>query len=116
VVGGVGTLLDMGLYAGLRNLGVWHWPALALSFGTGVAVGFYLTRRWVFDQKGSGWQRHFVRFIAVILVMYFVNGLVIEGIYKLLPLRMGRNIIARGLAAVGTFPLSFYLHRRISFS
>lgn len=106
----------MGLYAGLRNLGVWHWPALALSFGTGVAVGFYLTRRWVFDQKGNGWQRHFVRFIAVILVMYFVNGLVIEGIYKLLPLRMGRNIIARGLAAVGTFPLSFYLHRRISFS
>ncbi len=116
VVGGVGTLWDIGVYAGLRWFSMPHWPALALSFGSGVAIGFVLTRLWVFGVRGKEWKGQMFRFLVVIGVMYLVNGLCMEGLFVLLPAFSGRSAVARVLAAGGTFPLSYLLHRRISFA
>lgn len=92
-----------------------HWPALALSFGTGVAIGFWLTRRWVFQNGSPFWKGQLFRFLLVIGVMYAVNGLLIEGLYRIFPPGAWRSVVARGLAAASTFPLSYTLHRRFSF-
>lgn len=116
VVGGLGTLLDIGLYSTLRLFGVWHWVALALSFGTGVAIGFILTRRWVFQQRGPTWEGQLLRFLLVVGIMYFLNGILMEGLYWLLPAFTGRSFFVRGLAATGSLPISFTLHRRVSFA
>lgn len=116
MVGGTGTLWDVGLYAALRWMALPHWPALALSFGSGVVIGFVLTRSWVFGAQGAGWAGQMVRFLLVIGIMYVLNGLCMEGLYVLLPAFSGRSAAARLLAAGGTFPLSYLLHRRISFA
>lgn len=116
MVGGLGTLWDVGVYAGLRWLAFPHWPALAMSFGSGVALGFVLTRFWVFGIRGTGWVGQIFRFLTVIGIMYVLNGLCMEGLYVLLPAFSGRSAVARLLAAGGTFPLSYLLHRRVSFA
>lgn len=116
MVGGAGTLLDLGLYSVLRFFGVWHWIALALSFGAGITVGFILTRRWVFQQRGPAWEKQLLRFLIVVGIMYFVNGFFMEGLYWLLPAFTGRSFFVRGLAAMGALPISFTLHRRVSFA
>lgn len=116
MVGSLGTLLDIGIYAGLRKMGMWHWHALAISFTTGIVIGFLLTRLWVFERHGTPWKGQLLRFLLVILVMYFVNGLAIQYLYVLLPAAVWRSFAARSLAALGTFPLSYMLHRRISFA
>lgn len=99
----------------LYRAGMSHWPALALSFGTGVAVGFWLTRRWVFQNDSPVWRGQLFRFLVVIGIVYAVNGLLIEGLYLLFPATVWRGIVARGLAAAGTLPISYTLHRRFSF-
>ncbi|MCX8112967.1 MAG: GtrA family protein [Bacteroidia bacterium] len=116
LVGGTGTLLDLGIYTGLRFLGVWHWLALAVSFGTGIAIGFVLTRSWVFRNADPAWEKQLGRFLLVVLVIYFLSGLLMEGLYWLLPTFTGRSLVIRGIAALGSLPLSFTLHRRVSFA
>ncbi|MCS7189019.1 MAG: GtrA family protein [Bacteroidia bacterium] len=115
IVGGGGTLWDVGVYALLRNLGMGHWLSLTISFGTGVLIGFYLTRKWVFESQEVRWHGQLVRFLLVIGLIYFLNGLVMEGLYMVLPAMRWRAAVARGFAALGTFPVSFVLHKRISF-
>ncbi|MCS7153044.1 MAG: GtrA family protein [Bacteroidia bacterium] len=116
VVGGLGTLLDIGIYSGLRFLSIWHWVALAVSFTTGITVGFILTRRWVFRSTDPLWERQLLRFLIVVGIMYFVNGLIMEGLYWILPAFAGRSLVVRGAAAATALPLSFTLHRRVSFA
>ncbi len=115
MVGGLGTLLDIGLYGLLHRAGLSHWPALTLSFGTGVAIGFWLTRRWVFQNDSPAWKGQLLRFLLVIGLMYVLNGLLIEGLYRIFPPMAWRGLFARGTAAASTFPLSYLLHRRFSF-
>lgn len=116
VVGGTGTLIDIGLYSVLRFFGMWHWLALSISFGTGVALGFILTRLWVFQRRGSAWEGQLVRFLLVVGIMYFVNGFLMEGLYTIIPAFVGRSFFVRGGAAVISLPISFALHRRVSFA
>jgi putative flippase GtrA len=115
-VGGVATLVDMGVYGMLTHLGgVEHWIALAVSFGTGVITNFGLSRQWAFEAKVEKWHRQFIRFLVVIGVIYLVNGWFMRGLYLIWPSMLWRNFWVRGVAAIGTLPLSYYLHRRVSF-
>lgn len=87
-----------------------------MSFSTGVILGFVLSRYWVFQNQSPYWRGQFMRFILVIGVMYIINSLLMQGLYWFLPPFIGRSSVVRGLAAVSAFPLSFALHRRISFA
>lgn len=93
-----------------------HWLALGLSFSGGVAIGFVLTRMWVFHSQSPAWRQQLLRFILVIGLMYLVNGMIMEGLYLILPAFTGRSLFVRGLAATASLPISFTLHRRVSFA
>lgn len=116
IVGGSGTLLDLITYSGLRFLGLRHWLALAISFGIGIVFGFFLSRNWVFRSKDPQWEGQLLRFMLVIAFLYVLNGLVMEGLYWLIPAFAGRSFVIRGVSAFGLLPLSFTLHRRVSFA
>ncbi|MDT7942438.1 MAG: GtrA family protein [Bacteroidota bacterium] len=115
VVGGLATLLDMGVYAVLTHMGVRHWAALGVSFGVALVVGFGLSRVWAFRAKEGQWYWQFFRFLIVAVVMYFVSGWLMQGLYMIWPPMMWRNFWVRGVAAIGTLPLSYYLSRRFTF-
>ncbi|MEN2992127.1 MAG: GtrA family protein [Bacteroidia bacterium] len=115
VVGGGGTLWDIGWYGFLRYVGLAHWPSLALSFGSGVILGFLFSRWWVFQQSGN-LPAQLLRFLAVIAFMYLLNGLIMAGLYKVIGGWKLQGWIVRGFSAALTFPLSYLLHRRISFA
>lgn len=116
IVGGSGTLIDLLTYSGLRFLGLRHWIALAISFGVGVVIGFVLTRHWVFRSRDPQWEGQLVRFVLVILFLYCLNGVVMEVLYRIVPAFAGRSFFVRGLSAVSLLPVSFTLHRRVSFA
>ncbi|MCX7606517.1 MAG: GtrA family protein [Bacteroidia bacterium] len=114
-VGGVGTVWDIGFYTLIRSFGIAHWPALSLSFGSGTLIGFFLTRYWVFRIETGPWKGQFLRFWMVIGLVYILNGLLMEGLYLLLPIGRWQGFMARTLAAAAILPVSFTLHRRVSF-
>ncbi len=115
-MGGTATLVDIGVYTVLTHLfDVEHWRALGLSFFAGIVTNFGLSREWAFQAKGERWYGQFVRFLVVVGVIYLVNGWLMRGLYETWPLMVWRGFWVRGIAAVGTLPLSYYLHRRITF-
>ena len=110
------TLVDLGLYTGLTHLaGMEHWVALGLSFIAGIVVNFSIARAWAFQTRGGRWHRQFFRFLLVAGVMYLVNGWLMQGLYEVWPLIAWRNFWVRGVSAMGTLPLSYYLLRRFTF-
>ncbi|MDW8236182.1 MAG: hypothetical protein RMK98_06150 [Bacteroidia bacterium] len=58
-----------------------------------------------------------MRFLFVVAVVYLLNGATMEGLYALFPLWMPwRSFWVRSVAALTVFPLSYILHRRVSFA
>jgi len=115
-VGGVATLVDIGVYTVLTHLfSVEHWSALGLSFLAGIATNFGLSREWAFRAKSQKWYGQFFRFLLVVGVIYLVNGWLMRGLYGVWPPMVWRGFWVRGVAAMGTLPLSYYLHRRFTF-
>lgn len=116
MVGSVGTVWDIFWYGFLRKGGLDHWMAFSLSFSTGVALGFVLSRGWVFARKGGAWLPQLFRFFLVMGVIYGLNGWLSRELFMVLPLGSLRGFVARGVAAATIFPLSYYLHRHYSFA
>lgn len=79
VVGMLGTLIDLALFAALH--GLLGAPALAantLSYSAGIANNYFFHRRWTFaarQQKGSG--RQFSQFVGVSLSAMAANHLIV---------------------------------------
>jgi len=48
IVGASNTILSLGVYAALLQLGVWYLAASAVSYGVGMVNGFLWNRRWTF--------------------------------------------------------------------
>jgi len=107
LVGCVNSLASYLVFAGLLRMG-WHY-ALATLGGSacGMALGFRLHGRFVFDHPGRG---RFLRFSLIFISLY---GLSI-GIQALARLAMN-GYLAGAVAASCTIPVSFLLNRTFVF-
>jgi putative flippase GtrA len=106
----------MSLYGTLRHLlELESWYALGLSFGAGILTNFGLSRNWAFGAKAEKWYWQFGRFLGVISLIYIVSGWITQGLYAVWPIMPGRSFWVRGASAIGTLPLSYALHKWVSF-
>jgi putative flippase GtrA len=103
IVGSVNTLVSYLIFAGLLRVG-WHYTLATLAGCTcGMALGFRLHGRFVFEHPGRG---RFMRFALFFIALY---GLSI-GIQALA--RKAMNGYLAGVAAASiTIPASFFLNR-----
>ena len=77
-VGGLGTLLDLGLLTVLKQSGFPTLAANSLSFSAGVANNFILNRRWTFaDASVAPWSSQLARFTLVSLIGLALNNAII---------------------------------------
>jgi len=74
-VGGLGTLLDLGLLTVLKLSGFPTLAANSLSFSAGVVNNFILNRRWTFAGVSPlPWNRQLTRFGLVSLIGLALNN------------------------------------------
>ena len=74
-VGGLGTLLDLGLLTVLKLSGFPTLAANSLSFSAGVVNNFILNRRWTFaDASPLPWTSQLTRFGSVSLIGLALNN------------------------------------------
>lgn len=113
-VGGINTLVALGLFAGLWTL--WgdrlhYLGVLVLTYAVAIVVGFTLQRRFVFKVRGS-WVLDFSRYTLVQLVALGVNSVVLT----LLVHGAGAPVIPAQVLALGIVVVSTYVaHRYFSF-
>lgn len=87
--------------------------SLALSFFLGVMVNFLITRYFVFFESKLPPYKQFLRFVSVAIVGFFANlallKIFIQDFHMYPP-------VARPLAALSLFFLSYFVHKFFSFS
>jgi putative flippase GtrA len=87
--------------------------SLAVSFSLGVIVNFLITKYLVFVESETSALKQFLRFTAVAIVGFFANLGVIELFihsFNMYP------PVARPLAALSLFFVSYFVHKFFSFS
>lgn len=73
MVGVVNTLIGLSvMYLLLHGLGLSYWLSTFLGNSVGACVSFLLNRRFTFRSDGSV-LKGFIRFVAVILICYFLS-------------------------------------------
>jgi putative flippase GtrA len=93
----------------LRNFSL----SLGISFFLGVLVNFLVTKFLVFSESTTSTSKQFFRFVAVAILGFFANLMVIEIFVH------SFNIyppIARIAAALSLFFASYFVHKFFSFS
>ena len=69
VVGGVSTVIDMGILKICTVVGWPYWLALALGFSAGTVNGYFMNSRWTFRYKTKGKEGlKFSQFAVVSLI------------------------------------------------
>ena len=93
----------------LRNSTV----SLAISFFLGVVVNFLITRHLVFHQSKSHPSKQFFRFVLVAIIGFFANLAIVDILIRYFGMYPP---LARPLAALSLFFISFFIHKIFSFS
>ncbi len=87
--------------------------SLFLSFFLGVLVNFVITRYFVFAESKLSPYKQFFRFITVAMVGFFANLVMLKFFIQQIHLYPP---VARPLAALSLFFLSFFVHKFFSFN
>lgn len=61
------------VFLGLLQMGAPYLPAMSLTYGTGVALGFLANRHWTFGQHGSDVARTLRRYLVAYALGYLLN-------------------------------------------
>ena len=108
IVGCVNTAFSYSVYAVGIYLGIVYWLASFIALVMGIVFSFFTQGRLVFRTSVTG---RFPLFVAVWLILYFVNVFFVWGIHLI-----GFNYYIAGLIAlVPTVLLSFLLNHRVVF-
>ena len=77
-VGGIGAVLDMGLYTIIITLTSLNYLfANAISFSIGTIVVYILQKNWTFQCQDDKNVLLFSKFIGVVLITYLLNNLIL---------------------------------------
>ncbi len=104
LVGGVGYLINLAVFALVTGLGVHHVLAAIVAFCVAVTNNFLLNRYWTFE-PGEG-PAHFqaARFFTVSLASLGLNILVLE---LLIANHLTGELVAQAIAVAVAMPFNF---------
>jgi protoporphyrinogen oxidase/putative flippase GtrA len=112
MTGGIATVVDVILFAGLTRVGVWDVAALCVSYFLGLSVNFWLSRRFVFGVYWSNWRIQYAVFAGVALNSFLAN----LGLMQVLTNDFQWNSTAARIVSAGCVALlSFAGHKLYSF-
>jgi putative flippase GtrA len=78
LVGGIGALIDFGLYTILViHTSLYYILANAISFSIGTLVVYYLQKVWTFQYQSDKDAYLFTRFASVVMVTYLLNNVIL---------------------------------------
>jgi putative flippase GtrA len=111
VVGAVGYLINLGIYALLLDRGVHYLLAATLSFLVAVANNYWLNRHWTFRERKAGVAAQGMRFFLISLASLGANLLVLHVL-----IRFGAGkLVGQAIAIVLVTPLNFVGNKLWSF-
>jgi putative flippase GtrA len=111
VVGAVGYLINLGIYALLLDRGVHYLLAATLSFLVAVANNYWLNRHWTFRERKAGVAAQGMRFCLISLASLGANLLVLHVL-----IRFGAGkLVGQAIAIVLVTPLNFVGNKLWSF-
>jgi putative flippase GtrA len=111
VVGAVGYLINLGIYALLLDRGVHYLLAATLSCLVAVANNYWLNRHWTFRERKAGVAAQGMRFFLISLASLGANLLVLHVL-----IRFGAGkLVGQAIAIVLVTPLNFVGNKLWSF-
>jgi len=111
VVGAVGYLINLAVYATLLHFGVHYLAAATVSFLVAVTSNYTWNRLWTFHDRRSGVALQGARFLVVSLLSLGANLLVL---HVLITLGSGK-LVGQAIAIVLVTPLNFVGNKLWSF-
>jgi putative flippase GtrA len=111
LVGAVGYLINLGVYALLLHEGLHYLLAATLSFLVAVANNYWLNRHWTFRERRAGVASQGMRFFLISLASLGANLLVL---HVLIRLGLGK-LVGQAIAIVLVTPLNFVGNKLWSF-
>lgn len=111
VVGAVGYVINLGVYAAVLSSGVHYLVAATCSFLVAVTNNYLLNRLWTFRDRRRGVAAQGARFFAVSLGSLGANLLVLD---LLIALGAGK-LVGQAIAIVVVTPLNFLGNKLWSF-
>jgi putative flippase GtrA len=111
VVGAVGYLINLGVYALLLHEGLHYLLAATLSFLVAVANNYWFNRHWTFRERKAGVAAQGMRFFLISLASLGANLLVL---HVLIRLGLGK-LVGQAIAIVLVTPLNFVGNKLWSF-
>lgn len=111
VVGAVGYVINLGVYAALLHAGLHYLLAATLSFLVAVANNYWLNRHWTFRERKAGVAAQGMRFFVISLASLGANLLLL---HLLITLGLGK-LVGQAVAIVLVTPLNFVGNKLWSF-
>lgn len=123
LIGGLNTLLDVGIFFVLVLLGVAAIPANLVSTAVTFAISFVLNRTYAFKARAGRWQLQLVLFIGVTLIaLWVIQPLLISVIAPVIAHAAADlsqpvvEVIAKVLATVASMTWNYLLYHFVVFS
>lgn len=111
VVGAVGYVINLAIYASLLHVGLHYLLAATCSFFVAVASNYTLNRHWTFRDRRAGVAAQGMRFFLISLASLGANLLVL---HVLIRLGLGK-LVGQAIAIVLVTPLNFVGNKLWSF-
>ena len=111
VVGAVGYVINLGVYAALLHAGLHYLLAATLSFLVAVANNYWLNRHWTFRDRKAGIAAQGMRFFLISVASLGANLLVL---HVLITFGLGK-LVGQAVAIVLVTPLNFVGNKLWSF-
>jgi putative flippase GtrA len=111
VVGAIGYVINLGVYAGLLHAGVHYLVAATCSFLVAVTNNYFWNREWTFRDRRRGIAAQGVRFFVVSLASLVAN---LALLHLLITVGSGK-LVAQAIAVVLVTPLNFVGNKLWSF-
>jgi putative flippase GtrA len=111
VVGAVGYLINLGVYALLLHEKLHYLLAATLSFLVAVANNYWLNRHWTFRERKAGVATQGMRFFLISVASLGANLLIL---HVLIRLGLGK-LVGQAIAIVLVTPLNFIGNKLWSF-
>jgi putative flippase GtrA len=111
IVGAVGYLVNLAVYAALLHTGIHYLAAATCSFLVAVVSNYTLNRHWTFHDRRAGVAAQGIRFFLVSLASLGANLLVL---HLLITFGLGK-LVGQAVAIVLVTPLNFVGNKLWSF-
>ncbi len=111
IVGAVGYVINLGVYAALLHAGLHYLLAATLSFLVAVANNYWLNRHWTFRDRKAGIAAQGMRFFLISVASLGANLLVL---HVLITFGLGK-LVGQAVAIVLVTPLNFVGNKLWSF-